>query len=144
MNARLIFAATAALLLVACETPSGPAKPVATAPKPIAPLPPPTPPPSAPTSEFRASDFAWSTQLGKGAVEGQVTYKAGGKAYVCSAQGVVLSPDTPWVKRRMEILYLSSDHAQLPASPCGEVVAQPDPGQAGLGDVHGCAAPSYR
>ena len=47
---------------------------------------------------------------------GQVTYRAGGKTYVCSEQGVVLSPETGWVRRRMEILYQSADHATLPAA----------------------------
>ena len=36
------------------------------------------------------------------------------------------------------------DHAELAAGAGGEVVAQPDPGQAGLLDVHADAAPSHR
>ena len=35
-------------------------------------------------------------------------------AYTCAE--VVLTPETPWVRRRMEILYLSSDKAALPAA----------------------------
>lgn len=121
MNARLIFVSGAALaLLAACaETPAS-APPIAAAPPPpraaaqaAAPAP---PPPTDTSAQFRVGDFAWSKTPGKGSVAGQVTYKQGGKQFVCADQGVALAPETAWVKRRMEILYLSSDHATLPAA----------------------------
>ena len=74
--------------------------------------------------EFRAADFAWSQASGTGAIIGQVTHKEGGQQYGCSDQGVILSPETAWVRRRMEILYLSADNATLPA---GDVRARTPP-----------------
>jgi hypothetical protein len=127
MKSRLILVSGAVLLLAACESTSttGPAP----APRPAAPsrpaaqAPAPTPAPM-PGSAFNAGDFAWSTKAGKGQIAGQVTYRAAGKTFVCSEQGVVLSPETPWVRRRMEILYLSAEHATLPL---GEVRARTPP-----------------
>jgi hypothetical protein len=65
--------------------------------------------------EFRAADFAWSQATGTGAIIGQITHRASGKTFSCIDQGVILSPETPWVRRRMEILYLSPENATLPA-----------------------------
>jgi hypothetical protein len=117
MNVRLAVAAFGALLLLtACESApatSGPAG--KTPPAPIVQGAPP-PPSGGGTMEFRAADFAWSQATGTGAIIGQVTHKAGGQQFGCVDQGVILSPETAWVKRRMEILYLSSDNATLPAA----------------------------
>ena len=66
--------------------------------------------------EFRTADLAWSQASGTGSIIGQVTRKEAGKQFSCVDQGVVLLPDSPWVRRRMEILYLSSDTATLPAA----------------------------
>ena len=74
--------------------------------------------------EFKASDFAWSQASGTGAIIGQVTHKANGQQFGCTDQGVILSPETPWVRRRMEILYLSAENATLPA---GDVRARTPP-----------------
>jgi hypothetical protein len=121
MNYRLVLASGALLLLAACETapaagPSRPA-PAAARPAPQAAAPAPAPPPAAGGNmAFSTADFAWSTKPGKGSIQGQVGYKISGKTFVCSENGVILSPETPWVRRRMEILYQSGDHATQPAA----------------------------
>ena len=86
----------------------------------------PAPGPSASTSvspggagssqQFSKADFAWSTAAGKGEIEGQLAFKQGSVAYSCTEAGVRLTPETPWVRRRMEILYTSADKATLPAA----------------------------
>jgi hypothetical protein len=115
MKNRFVVASSALLLLAACETPQSPAPaPTPRPPRPAAQAAPPAPAPSG-NAAFNTADFAWSTKPGKGVIQGQVTYKAGGKAFVCSENGVVLSPETPWVRRRMEILYQSGDRATKPA-----------------------------
>lgn len=65
---------------------------------------------------FNKADFAWSTGAGKGEIEGQLAFKQGSVAYGCADAGVLLTPETPWVRRRMEILYTSADKAALPAA----------------------------
>jgi hypothetical protein len=65
---------------------------------------------------FRAQDFAWSTAPGQGRVEGRVTYRQGQVRYSCAGAGVVLTPETPWSRRRMTILYASPERSALPAS----------------------------
>lgn len=94
----------AAMLLSACATTSPPPAPgVTSAARPA-------------NAEFRTSDFAWSTAAGAGRIEGQLRYKAGGQTYSCADAGVVLTPETPWTRRRMEILYKSPSSAALPAA----------------------------
>ena len=34
--------------------------------------------------------------------------------YSCQGASVILTPETPWSRRRMEVLYLSADRAVLP------------------------------
>jgi len=118
MNHRLVLASGALLLLAACESTPAPApsRPPPSRPAAQGPAPTQTPPPAAGSAAFSAAEFGWSTKPGKGSIQGQVTYKAAGKSYVCSENGVVLSPETAWVRRRMEILYQSSDHATQPAA----------------------------
>ncbi|MGZ3274703.1 MAG: hypothetical protein ACXU82_00525 [Caulobacteraceae bacterium] len=65
---------------------------------------------------FRRTDFAWSTAAGKGEIDGQLAFKQGSVAYGCADAGVLLTPETPWVRRRMQILYTSADKAALPAA----------------------------
>lgn len=104
----------AALLLSACATTSPPPGPtVASGSRPA-------------TAEFKTSDFAWSTAAGKGRIDGQLRYSAGGQAYSCADAGVVLTPETPWTRRRMEILYKSPSSAALLAS---EVRGRTPPGR---------------
>ena len=102
---RTISAISAAgfLALGACATSGAP--PASTGAAPLA---------SAPgTAAFRTSDFAWSSATGSGAIQGQVTYRQKKTAYSCA--NVVLTPETPWVRQRMSILYRSTDSAALPA-----------------------------
>jgi hypothetical protein len=105
MNRFAVLAATGGVLFLAgCETPGpGPSAGIVT-------------PPPAPgqTVQFRTQDFAWSQGKGSGRIDGKLTYKQRGVAYTCP-QGVVLTPETPWVKRRMEILYGTPEKAALPA-----------------------------
>lgn len=100
---RLISASAALLFVAACAPTLGP--------------PPPPPPGSGPATAgtFRAEDFSWSAVPGAGRVEGHLTYKAGQTRYSCTGAGVVLTPETPWTRRRMSILYTSADRAALPA-----------------------------
>lgn len=98
---RLTVLASAALALTACA--SMPMNPRPT-----------RPPPSAGPAEFRAGDFAWSTAAGKNAVSGRLAYRTPAARYTCAGQGVVLTPETPWTRRRMTILYGSAQAAALP------------------------------
>jgi hypothetical protein len=81
--------------------------------------PPPPPPPGsgAPPSAgvFRPEDFSWSAVPGQGRVEGRLTHRSGQTRYSCAGAGVVLTPETPWTRRRMTILYKSADRSALPA-----------------------------
>ena len=90
------------LLLAACATSEGPAPKGGAAPV-----------GAAGPAAFRTADFAWSTAAGRGAIEGQVTYGSKRAPYGCST--VVLTPETPWVRQRMSILYKSTQSAALPA-----------------------------
>lgn len=102
MNARLGLSAAAVLMVSACATEgAGPMGPMA--------------PPAPSTSAFRTSDFAWSTAPGSGRIDGQLSYRPMGKVHSCAAAGVLLTPDTPWVRSRMNILYSATDKAVLPA-----------------------------
>jgi hypothetical protein len=65
------------------------------------------------TAAFRSADFDWSVAAGSGAINGQVAYGARRAHYDCA--GVVLTPETPWVRQRMAILYRSTERAALPA-----------------------------
>jgi hypothetical protein len=65
-------------------------------------------------TQFRAGDFAWSKAAGKNALSGQVTFHAGSTRYGCAGAPVVLTPETPWSRKRIGILYLSTERAALP------------------------------
>jgi len=105
MNARLAGAMGAALLLSACASPGGPS--------PSAPAPPAA---SGATAAFRAADFAWSQAPGKGGIDGQLAYSQSGQAFTCANASVILTPETPWVRARMMVLYNSDRSAALPAA----------------------------
>jgi hypothetical protein len=62
---------------------------------------------------FRAGDFAWSQAPGKNTLAGSLSH-AGTVRYTCVGATVVLTPETPWARRRMEVLYKSSVRAALP------------------------------
>jgi hypothetical protein len=96
MVRRLALSISALLLVSACATTEGPS--------------------SREPVTFRAADFSWSTASGRGRVAGQLVFRSSGKAYSCMSSGVVLTPETPWTRQRMETLYKSSSHAVLPAA----------------------------
>jgi hypothetical protein len=68
-----------------------------------------------PSSAFRASDFAWSTGVGRNGLAGRLAYKAGTARYTCANSSVILTPETPWTRQRMLVLYRSTERAALPA-----------------------------
>lgn len=70
--------------------------------------------PSGP-AEFSPSDFAWSQIPGRNRIDGRLAFRQGQTRYTCSGSGVVLTPETPWTRRRMSILYASAQAAALPA-----------------------------
>ena len=94
--------AALALLVTACAPTMGP------------PPPPPGQPAPSPTV-FRPEDFSWSAVPGRNRIDGRLIYRQGATRYTCSGAGVVLTPETPWTRRRMSILYSSPDAAALPA-----------------------------
>jgi hypothetical protein len=99
---RSLFPALAVLFLLgACETeaPSGPT---------------PAYRPGAP-EEFNEHDFSWSRSPGAGSIYGVLNYRSGDTVYSCSGRDVILTPETPWVRRRMFILYGSTETAAVPA-----------------------------
>jgi len=118
MKARFALVLLAAAGLVGCATDgtttgSAPAPTAGAAPRPA---PAPSPTQSAGGDEsFKKADFAWSAAAGKGEIEGQLVFKQGNVAFSCVDLGVALTPETPWVRRRMQILYNSADRAALPA-----------------------------
>ena len=108
MYSRLAASLSFLVLLSACATQGGGGG---------GPPPAPAAPPSRPagTSEFRTADFAWSRAPGRGSIQGQLAYRVGAAAYSCSGAPVVLTPETPWVRSRMMILYRSDSAAAEPA-----------------------------
>jgi hypothetical protein len=64
---------------------------------------------------FNEADFAWSRGSGGGGIDGVLTLRDGQTRYSCRGRDVILTPETPWVKRRMFILYGNSDQAVVPA-----------------------------
>jgi hypothetical protein len=75
------------------------------------------PPPAyggAASTQFRARDFAWSTNPGSGAIMGGVGYHNGETRYTCQGKDVILTPETPWSRLRMIILYGSATSAVVP------------------------------
>ncbi|MFD1782343.1 hypothetical protein ACFSC0_02970 [Phenylobacterium terrae] len=66
-------------------------------------------------AEFHPSDFAWSQAPGRNRIDGRLVYRQGQTRFTCSGSGVVLTPETPWTRRRMSILYASATAAALPA-----------------------------
>lgn len=105
MSAHRILPLAATLVLLAgCETTGG------------GPPPPPTPTQPASAAVFRAGDFSWSAVPGKARIDGRLAYRNGAQRYTCAGSVVVLTPETPWTRRRMNILYRSSAYAALPAA----------------------------
>ncbi len=92
--ARVLAAVGLTLTLAACET---------------------TPAPSAEPA-FNAAAFTWSTARGRGQINGRLVHTARGVTYSCQGAGAVLTPETPWVRRRMQSLYGSTEKAVEPVA----------------------------
>ena len=71
------------------------------------------PAPTGPVA-FDREAFAWSVKPGRGSIDGRLTYSAKGVTYSCT--DVVMTPETPWVRQRMETLYQSAKGARTPAT----------------------------
>ena len=102
-SARIIMATAASLLaLSACST--------------VGPPPPPPPPYTGPADAgaFQPQDFSWSAVPGKGQIVGHLGFHAGATRYGCAGASVILTPETPWTRRRMTILYNSATASALP------------------------------
>jgi hypothetical protein len=67
------------------------------------------------SSTFRAEDFAWSTENGHGGIAGHIAYRDGKTRYACAHATVILTPETPWTRHRMQVLYHSMEQAAEPA-----------------------------
>lgn len=76
---------------------------------------------------FRAGDFAWSQAPGHNTLAGALGH-GGPLRYTCAGATVVLTPETPWATRRMEVLYRSAQRAALPADDVRSRQAQAPPG----------------
>ena len=80
---------------------------------------------------FHASDFAWSQAQGRNALIGVANFKLGPTRYTCLGATVVLTPETPWSRRRMMVLYRSDLRAALPADEVRGRTPQAPPGDSG-------------
>lgn len=117
---RLLTAASLVGLVSACTTPTAGPPPMG---RPVAEEPDRTP--------FRAEDFAWSQVRGKAQLAGRLTYRQGPVRYTCAGATVVLTPETPWSRRRMEVLYRSAERAALPSDKVRARTPLAPPGDAG-------------
>ena len=100
----LILVATAAAALAGCAA-TGPSNPISG--------------PSTATAgseAFSDQDFAWSTQSGGDGIDGFLTYKGGVSRFSCSSSPVILTPETPWSRARMMVLYGSGSQAAVLAA----------------------------
>jgi hypothetical protein len=88
------------------------------------------PPPISTTAEFNAQDFAWSQKSGSNIIAGRVMYRQGATHFTCAGATVVLTPETPWSRRRMAALYGSGDHAALPVDEVRARTPSAPPGDA--------------
>jgi len=84
-------------------------------------------PPPAEDATFRASDFAWSQAPGRNGLAGSLGH-AGPIRYTCAGATVVLTPETPWARRRMSVLYKSDQRAALPTEEVRSRQNQAPPG----------------
>jgi hypothetical protein len=115
LRARIL--ASAALLgsLTACAPTLGP--------------PPPRTSPAPPLStEFRAADFAWAQVPGRNSLMGRLAFKRGATTYSCANASVILTPETPWSRRRMSVLYKSETRSALPSDEVRARTSEAPPG----------------
>jgi hypothetical protein len=104
---RMAFLALCALTLASCANGPGGTGPLSdTASE--------APAPSG--AAFDAQDFAWSARPGSGVIYGTVAYHRSSARYSCSGSDVLLTPESPWSRRRMVILYGSANAAAAPVS----------------------------
>ena len=103
-TARILTAVVIMGSLAACAPSLGPPPPSRMA----------TMPPRADDGVFRAGDFAWSQAPGRNTLAGVLGHNSDNR-YSCTGATVVLTPETPWARLRMEVLYQSSQRAALPA-----------------------------
>ena len=82
------------------------------------------PPPPPGDATFRASDFAWSRAPGHNALVGVLNFRVGAVRYTCAGTTVVLTPETPWSRKRMMVLYKSDQRSALPTSDVRSRTAQ--------------------
>jgi hypothetical protein len=73
------------------------------------------PPPPLGPAQFSAGDFAWSKAPGRNTIAGKLLYRQGPTRFTCAGTSVILTPETPWSRRRMVILYKSAERSALPA-----------------------------
>lgn len=121
----LIFSLAAAMAGCTSMESAGPPPPLAPPPPPI--RRPVEAPPSPPT--FRAEDFAWSAGAGPNAISGEVLYRGPrGERWTCTGGPVALTPETPYSRRRIQIIYGST---QAAVEPIAEIrrrsIANPNP-----------------
>jgi hypothetical protein len=118
VRARQIVAALALLTpLAGCEPMYGPPPPGRSV----------APPPSE-SAAFSAADFGWSKVTGRNILAGTLGAHPGPVRYSCNGQTVVLTPETPWARRRMSVLYRSAERAALPTDDVRSRAAQAPPG----------------
>lgn len=117
---RIPALAALALTVSACAPSLGPPPPG---------YPPPPRPPGAP--RFDPDAFAWSKAAGRNSIVGKLTYKQGQTRFSCAGAGVVLTPETPWSRRRMAVLYGPGERAALPAAEVRARTASAPPGDPG-------------
>jgi hypothetical protein len=84
-----------------------------------------------PDATFRAGDFAWSQAPGRNAIVGRLAAQAGPVRYTCAGQLVILTPETPWSRRRMMVLYKSDVRSALPAAEVRARGPEAPPGDSG-------------
>jgi len=115
LRARILAAAALLGLLTACAPTLGPAPPRTSRPPP-------------PTTDFRAADFAWAQVPGRNALVGRLAFRQGAVAYNCANASVILTPETPWSRRRMAVLYKSDVRSALPSDEVRARTPQAPPG----------------
>jgi hypothetical protein len=106
-----------ALITTACSTPGGPMLPAGG--------------PGPADADFSAADFAWSKAPGRNTVAGRLVYHQGAVRFSCTGSTVVLTPETPWSRRRMSVLYGATGYAALPAEEVRSRTASAPAGDAG-------------
>lgn len=76
---------------------------------------PPPPGPMGGSTAFDERQFAWSQAPGPNTIAGRLAYRQGATAFTCAGSSVVLTPETPWSRQRMAVLYGSTERAALPS-----------------------------